>query len=861
MSFLSTLREYLPFLVRPRSTWLHLRWYWKGRKYRRIRRDIHKDFDDNFYLSTYPEVRRLRIGPVRHYILVGWKEGKDPSETFSTTAYLEMYHDVGTLGVNPFQHYLTHGRQEGRIATVSKARQRTLERPSTPFELPPVPAADVWAALPKRLIDPPTAPAVNVVIPVYKSLPHVATTLHSVLAAHNETPFECLVVDDCSPEPEVSALLARLAASGHIRLIVNETNRGFVASVNRGMAENPNRDVIILNADTKVHEGWIDRLMTPLRDDPRIATVTPLSNNATIASYPHTATDNDYELEVDSATLDRLAARANGSTVVDVPTGVGFCMAIRRTALAEVGLFDEETFGLGYGEECDFCMRALKVGWRNVMATGVYVRHYGSASFGASQVARSQKAQALLAAKHPDYAGRVARHIAADPVLPSRVLFDVARLAEALGSVSVLFFSHTRGGGVETFLENTRLSLLENGFADIVSRGVVIQTQREGFIQVAAFDGRPLPYLPNLESLNLERHKDFLERIIAILDPELCHMNSFAGLSVPSIARLIEALTASNRPYWHVWHDHQPLCPRLTFLDAEDRYCGETDVSRCVPCLAATTAPFEWVRISDWRDRFRAYLANAEVVSAPSEEAALRARRLVDVSKVKVHPHPEPHLLDVKPLQKPTQSDGKRHILILGAIGPHKGAYLLHAMLQDIAHRNLPLHLEVVGYTSMREIRTGKSVTVHGRYHGDAAAVRRIEEIKPDLCLVSSIWPETYVFTLSVALALHLPTVSFDLGAQAERIRDYGRGVVLERHLMEDPVALNNALLGFDLDELWSLPARVDWAKACPLTEHFKALRRGPTPAEAAHPGAQTAANQNVDIPAQSADPRVAPLS
>ena len=822
----------LPFLLRwstlkgfashPQSIVWHIQWTMNARRYMAERRDIIKHFDNQFYLETYPELRKMVFGPARHYIMIGWKEGRDPSELFSTRDYLETYGDVAAAGINPFRHWVTHGRNEGRSATVSRARRVALQAPCDGLILPPVPDESAWDSLAPAKVDPPTAPAVNVIIPVYKSLPHTAATIWSVLAARNETPCECLVIDDCSPEPEVSAFLKMLEAKGLIRLLVNETNLGFVGTVNRGMAENDHRDVVLLNSDTYVHDGWLDRLMQPLRDNPSIATVTPMSNNATIASYPINAVDNNFELEVPSATLDRLAFEANGNTIVDVPTGVGFCMAIRRTALREVGLFDAETFGLGYGEECDFSMRATKNGWRNVFATGIYVRHFGSASFGPSQSGRSQKAQELLAQKHPDYAGRVQRHVSADPLLPSRILLDIARLREAMGPISILFFTHTRGGGIETYLKNTYAALIAAGMKEVADRAIVVQTQVQGFVKVSAFNEGGLPYLPNLEELNIERHNSLLDRIIKVLDPELVHMNTFAGLTAGSIGQLMAALKRSGKPYWHVWHDHQPLCPRLTFLDAEGTYCGETDAGRCVSCLASSSSAFEWVRIDDWRALFRDYLADADVVSAPTEAAALRARRITDVAKVAVHPHPEPDLDDAVPLEKPSRGDGVRRIAIVGAIGPHKGAWLIHAMIKDIEHRNLPIHIDIIGYTSLKEIKTGKHVTVHGRYAGEADAIRKLTALQPDLALISSIWPETYVFTLSVPMALHLPTAALDLGAQGERVAAYPRGVLLDAHLKDDPLALNDALLAIDLDAAWKPEVPHNHGNPSPVVEWFR---------------------------------------
>lgn len=100
---------------------------------------------------------------------------------------------------------------------------------------------------------------VDVIVPVYRGLAETRACLESVLAAPVSAPFELIVVDDCSPEPEVGALVDDLAASGRIRLLRNERNRGFVASVNRAMALHPERDVVLLNSDTEVANDWLDR--------------------------------------------------------------------------------------------------------------------------------------------------------------------------------------------------------------------------------------------------------------------------------------------------------------------------------------------------------------------------------------------------------------------------------------------------------------------------------------------------------------------------------------------------------------------------------------------------------------------------
>src|SRR5690606_27338712 len=77
--------------------------------------------------------------------------------------------------------------------------------------------------------------------------------------------------------------------------------------------------------------------------------------------------------------------RRSDALYPSVPTGNGFCMYIRRTALKDVGLLDAEAFPRGYGEENDFCMRALRSGWRNIIDDRTYVFHERNKSFGSEK--------------------------------------------------------------------------------------------------------------------------------------------------------------------------------------------------------------------------------------------------------------------------------------------------------------------------------------------------------------------------------------------------------------------------------------------------------------------------------------------
>ena len=274
----------------------------------------------------------------------------------------------------------------------------------------------------------PVPEPLDIVIPVYRGEAETRACLASVLAAPHRRATEIVVIDDASPEPAISEWLRGLARENRITLLVHGENRGFVASVNEGMALHPQRDVILLNSDTEVAAGWVDRMAAHLEADPAIGTVTPFSNNATLCSYPRTLAGNAMPPGETTATLDAAFAAANAGRRVDIPTAVGFCMAIRRACLDRVGAFDVERYGTGYGEEVDFCMRAARAGFRHVLAGDVFVRHVGEVSFQGAGAQRRENAQATVDALYPEFQERLARFIPADPPRMLRRRADLWRL-------------------------------------------------------------------------------------------------------------------------------------------------------------------------------------------------------------------------------------------------------------------------------------------------------------------------------------------------------------------------------------------------------------------------------------------------
>ena len=268
---------------------------------------------------------------------------------------------------------------------------------------------------------------IDIVVPAYRGLAETRRCVESVLRSPRARAAELTVIDDASPEPRLSAWLRESSATNGFRLLVHETNRGFVASANEGMALHPDRDVVLLNSDTEVAPGWLDRIAAHADRDPTIGTVTPFSNNATICSYPRTLENNELPRGETTASLDEAFARANAGQCADIVTAVGFCMFIPRRAIERVGTFDEARYGRGYGEEVDFCMRVARAGMRNVVAADVFVRHVGEVSFGGARDASVARAQAVVDSLYPEFQERLREFIPRDPLKPFRDRVDRER--------------------------------------------------------------------------------------------------------------------------------------------------------------------------------------------------------------------------------------------------------------------------------------------------------------------------------------------------------------------------------------------------------------------------------------------------
>lgn len=286
---------------------------------------------------------------------------------------------------------------------------------------------NLWRAMESMLRSPVAmrahaAARTTIVVPVFNAHDEVKNCLASLERHVDFKVARVLVINDASTDPRVAELLRNYSSREGFHLLTNETNVGYTGTINIGIRWAGQDDVLLLNSDTIVTRGFLDGLRRTATSHAGVGTVTAMSDNAGAFSFP---LFNQPNPKPDDISHDEHAAniliRTSVCAPVDVPTGSGFCMYIRRPLFDAIGLFDEETFPRGYGEENDFCMRALRGGWRNLISPHAYVFHVRTASFGAEKESLTKAAINKVTERHPDYAERVKTAFASTEMQALRV--------------------------------------------------------------------------------------------------------------------------------------------------------------------------------------------------------------------------------------------------------------------------------------------------------------------------------------------------------------------------------------------------------------------------------------------------------
>jgi len=267
--------------------------------------------------------------------------------------------------------------------------------------------------------------SVDVIVPVHDGLEFVRDCLESVakdLGANRRL----IIVDDGS-QPLTRDFCQSFAASAESATLVRRPEgSGFTRAANAGLRECAGDYQILLNSDTLVAPGWIEKLVRCAESAGDIGLVGPLSNAASWQSIPEIR-DAQGKLAINELPAGMSVAGMDANCAIwarDLPyprTSLlnGFCLAIKKEVREAIGLLDETNFSKGYGEENDFCLRAVDSGFGILVAIDTYVFHAKSKTYtqGRRRMLAKQGSRILRQLHGQDRVDRAVRSMQEHPVL------------------------------------------------------------------------------------------------------------------------------------------------------------------------------------------------------------------------------------------------------------------------------------------------------------------------------------------------------------------------------------------------------------------------------------------------------------
>ena len=231
----------------------------------------------------------------------------------------------------------------------------------------------------------------SIIIVSWNAREYLLSCLKSIFEGGEAKGWEVIVVDNGSIDGSGIEVKNRFP---YVHLIENEKNLGFAKATNQGLQRAVGKYVLLLNPDTRVKSGAIERLVSFMNASPKvgIAGVQLLNSDGSkqnsIANFPSLATEL-----LNKSLLRWLFPKAfpgkkrDYPEPIEVDSVIGACVMVRREAIEQVGLLDEDYFL--FLEETDWCYRMKQAGWKVNHVPDVKIDHFQ----GKSAAAEKKKAR------------------------------------------------------------------------------------------------------------------------------------------------------------------------------------------------------------------------------------------------------------------------------------------------------------------------------------------------------------------------------------------------------------------------------------------------------------------------------------
>ena len=640
---------------------------------------------------------------------------------------------------------------------------------------------------------------VTVVVPVYDGFDETVGCIESVLAhAGGSVSMEMLLIDDVSPNVALRGYLDEVVQRKNpvpVRVVHHEVNLGFVKTCNEGFRSSRG-DVVLLNSDTVVTAGWLDRLVDAAAAG-EVATVTPLTSFGSICTLPRSVIDA-FGLLGDEPRIDDCAefvGRHSAAVRPEVITGVGFCMYVTRAALDRCGIFDEEAFGRGYGEEVDFCLRASRQGYRHIVEDSTYVHHHGGASFADTRNEQMAAASRLLHDRYRFFRPALIDQKTHDPLAVSFASLELGLSARDASRPHVLQLLHSPPGALGG-TEKHVAALLGSLFDEFDFS--VLHPVESGFV-LRTMWRRPDGTTAELEFLlpggarSVTKSYDeaaaaAVQMALDWFDFDAVHIQNLIGYSLAPL----DVLADFPGPVVCSVRDLFLACPNHSLLYLDRQACGiPDDLSYCAQCLPATKH-LGVDELIEFRQRLTGAIDTVDTWVFATQSAADYLLRVYDIDPDRIQIITHGAVIPTVRHQ-PVDEDLVLHeplrVAFVGRGWSKKGLDTVNHLADQLADTPIEIHHfgELVEPASTE-------VRVHGTYDN---------QFLPDLLRLAGIhivllpghYAETFGHVMTESLIAGIPLIGATYGALGERIRTHGAGWTIDP---DDTDALHDLIRRLD---------------------------------------------------------------
>ena len=380
-------------------------------------------------------------------------------------------------------------------------------------------------------------------------------------------------------------------------------------------------------------------------------------------------------------------------------------------------------------------------------------------------MADSKHNAAMLKKKFPAYLSDVDYYIKHNPNEHLIRILIMLCSCNDTRTDSYLIFNHCLGGGASIFLETLAKELLLKN-----SSLIIVCPKEDGYMLQYAYNR--YYYEWRVECLSTIFYFARLLHISDVVVNELVsYPNPYQALA--SIRKLKKDISCRITFYLH---DFYCICPGI-LLSANEHYCNLPDLSVCKKCPSGTSS-LSYLRnlsIEEWRKNWGRFLSRCDSIIAFSHDSIDKLNKVYPgLTTIQCIPH---QVAYVTPVEQPPKKPGSPLIIgILGLLTQSKGAAIVRDMISLISYCKLNIKIVLIGKSGLTT--TDSCYYEHGMYNkNDISELTKRYQI--DVFFLPFIYPETFSFATEEAMKTTLPVAVFDIGAPAERIRTYPRGILI----------------------------------------------------------------------------------